>query len=152
MKKATNPRRALLLITDGEDNRSRYSFSNVRDFIKEQDVQLYAIGIVDEHASQLTNGRTGRRLMEELTEVTGGRAYFPESLDELEDICARIALELKSQYVLGYRSTNDAKDGRWRKLRVRIESPKGSPDLDVRARSGYAADAGGSAATKTSHQ
>ena len=68
----------------------------------------------------------GRAVLEEMTEVTGGKAYFPNSVYELEDICVKIALELKNQYVLGYSSTNPAKDGRWRKIKVKLNAPKGA--------------------------
>src|SRR5439155_3079871 len=114
LKEASNPKKALLLITDGEDNRSRYTFQNVKEFVKEQDVQIYGIGIVDDWNSQLGAGRTGRAMIEELSDLTGGRAFFPDSVYELEDICTKIAVELKNQYVIGYHSTNAAKDGKWR--------------------------------------
>jgi len=80
LKEGSNPKKALLLITDGEDNRSRYTFQNVRDFVKEQDVQIYAIGITDEWNSQLGAGHTGRAIIEELSDLTGGRAFFPDSV------------------------------------------------------------------------
>jgi Ca-activated chloride channel family protein len=142
LKEGTQPKKALLLITDGEDNRSRYTFSNVKEFVKEQDVQIYAIGIVNDWNSQLGSGRTGRALIEELTELTGGRAFFPDSVYELEDICTKIAVELKNQYVIGYKSTNEAKDGKWRKLRLKINPPKGLPNLSIRNKPGYYAPSG----------
>ncbi len=137
LKEGNNPKKALLLITDGEDNRSRYTFQNVKDFVKEQDVQIYAIGIVDEWNSQLGAGHTGRAMIEELSDLTGGRAFFPDNVYELEDICTKIAVELKNQYVLGYHSTNAAKDGKWRKLRMKVNPPKGIAHLNVRSKSGY---------------
>jgi len=142
LKEANNPKKALLLITDGEDNKSRYTFSNVKEYVKEQDVQIYAIGIVNDWNSQLGAGRTGRALIEELSELTGGRAFFPDSVYELEDICEQIAAELKHQYVLGYHSTNEARDGKWRKIRVKQNF---SRDFDVRAKTGYYAPTGASA-------
>src|SRR5215475_14290044 len=75
LKEGSNPKKALLLITDGEDNRSRYTYQNVKDFVKEQDVQIYGIGIVDEYNSQLSAGHTGRAMIEELADLTGGRAF-----------------------------------------------------------------------------
>ena len=148
LKEGTNPKKALLLITDGEDNRSRYTFQNVKEFVKEQDVQIYGIGIVDDWNSQLGAGRTGRALIEELSELTGGQAMFPDSVYELEDICTKIAVELKNQYVLGYHSTNGAKDGKWRKLRVKVNPPKGIQRLNVRAKQGYYAPTADAAASK----
>ena len=137
LKEGSNSKKALLLITDGEDNRSRYTFQNVRDFVKEQDVQIYAIGITDEWNSQLGAGHTGRAIIEELSDLTGGRAFFPDSVYELEDICTKIAVELKNQYIIGYHSTNAAKDGKWRKLRLKVNPPKGIQHLNVRSKSGY---------------
>ncbi|HEY2383390.1 MAG TPA: VWA domain-containing protein [Terriglobia bacterium] len=149
LKEGSNPKKALLLITDGEDNRSRYTFQNVKDFVKEQDVQIYGIGIVDDFNSQLNAGRSGRAMIEELADLTGGRAFFPDSVQELDDICTKIAVELKNQYVLGYHSTNGAKDGKWRKLKVKVNPPKGIQHLNVRAKSGYfAAMADAAPATK----
>jgi len=148
LKQGNNPKKALLLITDGEDNRSRYTFQNVKDFVKEQDVQIYGIGIVDEWNSQLGAGRTGRALVEDLADLTGGRAFFPDSVYELEDICTKIAVELKNQYVIGYHSTNGAKDGKWRKVRLKVNPPKGIQRLNVRAKQGYYAASNDAPATK----
>jgi Ca-activated chloride channel family protein len=148
LKEGSNPKKALLLITDGEDNRSRYTFQNVKEFVKEQDVQIYGIGIVDDWNSQLGAGRTGRALIEELSDLTGGRAFFPDSVYELEDICTKIAVELKNQYVIGYHSTNGAKDGKWRKLRVKVNPPKGIQHLNVRAKQGYYAPTNDAAPAK----
>jgi Ca-activated chloride channel homolog len=136
MKSANNKRKALLLITDGEDNHSRYSFFDVKEFLREQDVQIFAIGIVDS-TEDLALGRSGRTTIEDLVEVSGGRAFFPESAEELEDICSKIAIELRNEYVLGYHPSNDTKDGRWRKIRVKVSPPKGATRLSVHARSGY---------------
>ena len=142
LKEGSNPKKALLLITDGEDNRSRYTLQNVKDFVKEQDVQIYSIGVVDAFNSQLGSGRSGRAMIEELADLTGGRAFFPDSVYELEDICTKIAVELKNQYVIGYESTNAAKDGKWRKLRLKVNPPPGLPRLNVRSKSGYYAPVG----------
>jgi Ca-activated chloride channel family protein len=136
MKGAENKRRALLLITDGEDNHSRYSFADVKEYVKEQDVQIFAIGIVNPFGA-LAQGKTGRAIIEDLVNITGGRAFFPDSVYELEDICSKIAVELRNQYVIGYHPTNEAKDGKWRKIRLKINPPKGISGLSVRGKSGY---------------
>ena len=137
MKQAHHPKKAMLLITDGEDTRSRYSLVNVRHAVKESDVQIYAIGIVSSYYSDFAQGRSGRSVLEEMTEVTGGKAYFPNSVYELEDICTKIAVELKNQYVLGYSSNNSSRDGRWRKIKVKLNAPRGLPALSVRSKTGY---------------
>jgi Ca-activated chloride channel homolog len=141
MRHGHNPKKAILLITDGEDTRSRYSLVDVRNAVKESDTQIYAIGIVGSY-SDFSQGRTGRGVLEEMTEITGGKAYFPNSVYELEDICVKIAIELKNQYVLGYSSSNPAKDGSWRKIKLKLNPPKGLPALSVRAKAGYYAPAG----------
>ena len=129
IKDARNTKRALLIISDGEDNRSHYTFSDIREFARQQDAQIYAIGLI--------NGFEGKMTIGDLVETTGGRAFFPNSVNQLEDICTRIALELKNQYLLGYRSANAAKDGTWRQIRVEVNPPRGLPPLAVRARTGY---------------
>ena len=114
----------------------------MRNAIKESDVQIYAIGIVSSYYSDFAQGRSGRSVLEEMTEITGGRAYFPNSVYELEDICTKIALELKNQYVLGYSSRNRARDGHWRKIKVKLNAPKGLPALSIRSKTGYYAPPG----------
>lgn len=136
LRDAAHAKKVLLLITDGEDNRSRYTFSNVREYVKEQDVQIYAIGIVDPWSSPLAADGVGRDLIEKLTELTGGQSFFPDSVHKLEDICFKIGVEIKSQYVIAYRSSNSRSDGKWRKLRVRAHA-KATGNLHVHARSGY---------------
>ncbi len=118
-----NPKKALLLITDGEDNHSRYGRSDIREFVRESDVQIFVIDL-------------GRALVGDLAEMTGGHSYRA-SIDTLEETCEKIALEIKSQYVLGYASSNYARDGKYRKIRVRTISPPGMPRLYVRTREGY---------------
>jgi Ca-activated chloride channel family protein len=123
VKAGANPKKALLLITDGEDNHSRYTRGNIREFLRESDVQIFVIDL-------------GRALIGDLAEMTGGHSYHG-SLDELENICEKIALELKSQYVLGYESSNTNRDGKYRKIRVKTSPPAGLTKINVRAREGY---------------
>jgi Ca-activated chloride channel family protein len=137
LRSGTNTKRALLVITDGEDNRSRYTFSDVKEFARERDVQIFAIGIVEPVSSVLVEGSNGRAIIEDLVGITGGRAFFPESVYELEDICAKIAVELKNQYVLGYHPSNTEKNGKWRKIHVKVSPPKGLSSLSVRSKRGY---------------
>src|SRR5438552_4200819 len=123
LKSGQHPKRALLLITDGEDNHSRYSRGDIRDVVRESDAQIYAIDL-------------GRALIGDLAEMTGGHSYRT-NVNDLEETCEKIALELKNQYVIGYESTNRNKDGRFRKLRVRVTPPPGMTRVNVRARNGY---------------
>jgi VWFA-related protein len=80
-----------------------------------------------------------------MAEATGGQAYFPETLDEVEEICRIIAHDLRNHYTIGYVPTNRAADGTWREIVVEVEAPRGFPDLEVRTRPGYSAprDEGG---------
>jgi Ca-activated chloride channel family protein len=140
VNRGVNSRKALLLITDGEDNRSHYSSSDVRQFAKEHDVMIYSIGIMDS-VSLLFSEHNGRGVLENLASMTGGVAFFPDRLDALESICAQIGFDLKNQYVLGYHPLNLSKDGKWRNIRVKTNTSKGMPAFSVRAKSGYYASA-----------
>jgi Ca-activated chloride channel family protein len=135
-------KKALILITDGEDNSSRYTFSELKEFVREQDVQVYSIALLSTFSS-LGNSLGLRPRVAEISEVTGGQAYFPKSVRELEGICARIAVDMKNQYVIGYRSTNQVKDGGWRKVQLKVSPKEGQARLSVRSRTGYYAAAAG---------
>ncbi len=130
IKGARNEKRALILITDGEDNSSRYTISEVREFAKESDVQIYAIGEQGELGY-------GRGLIQNIVSLTGGRAYFPNNFNELDYYIDLIHAELRNQYVLGYSPTNKAHDGKWRKIQVKLDPPEGLPRLIVHAKEGY---------------
>ncbi len=130
IKGAKNEKKALILITDGEDNSSRYSATEVREFAKESDVQIYGIG----EEGKLGYGRSE---IQNIVGITGGRAYFPSNFNELDYYIDLIHAELRNQYVLGYVPTNKAHDGRWRKIRVKIDPPPGLPKLLVHAQEGY---------------
>lgn len=135
-RQGRHEKKALLIISDGQDNNSRYTFSELRDLVREADVQLYAIGIVDLIRDNEL-GAYGESVLEELARSTGGRAFFPTSEEELVDVCTQIALELRHQYSIGYYPTNDVRDGRWHKIKVKVDPPPGLPRLAVRAKEGY---------------
>jgi Ca-activated chloride channel family protein len=137
LKHAHNSRKAIMLITDGDDTCSRYLLSNIRREVKESDVVIYAIGIVDGFSSSIQMGRTGREVLQDLADYTGGEAFFPTSPFELEEICTKIAIALKNEYVLGYSSANKAMDGHWHKVRVKLHPPKGLSLLSIHFKSGY---------------
>jgi Ca-activated chloride channel homolog len=135
-RQGRHTKRALLIVSDGQDNHSRYTFREMREMMKEADVQVYAIGIVDLFREQ-DLGAYGQAVLEEVTRVTGGRAFFPSSDEELVDVCTQIALELRHQYSIGYYPTTNIRDGRYHKLRVKVNAPAGLPKLTVRSKEGY---------------
>lgn len=138
--RGAHPKRAILLISDGQDNSSRYTFTELRRLLKESDVIIYAIGIVDGHDDSAL-GYTGRAILEELSGVSGGKAFFPSTSAEMNDTFERIALELRTQYSIGFRPSSFANDGKWHKLKIKVQPPRGFPRLFVRGREGYFATA-----------
>lgn len=129
----TKRRRVILLITDGMDTASRHaSFKETRELVRESDVQIYAIGILGSDTTLTSLG-----VIEGFAEVTGGRAFFPRDPEEMIRICYGVAVELHQQYSLGYRPTNEAQDGRWRKVKVKIKPHKGRRHVVARTRHGY---------------
>jgi len=139
MRGARNAKRALLIISDGGDNHSRFNESDIKNFVKESDVQLYAVGIYDPlgSRSRTTEELNGPSLLSEVTEMTGGRAFPVENLNDLPDTAAKIGMELRNQYVLGYKPSNHQRDAKWRKVKVKLRPPKGLPPLNVYAKTGY---------------
>ena len=138
MRGARNQKKALLVISDGGDNHSRYSEHDIRSFVREADTQIYAIGLYDEAAARATPEEiNGPALLGEVTDESGGRTFAVSHLNDLPDIAIKIGMELRNQYVLGYRPSNRARDGKWRKIKVKLRPPKGLPPLNVYAKSGY---------------
>ncbi len=139
MRGAHNAKRALLILSDGGDNHSRYNESDIKRLVKEADTQLYAVGIFDPlgYRNRSPEELSGPSLLSELTEMTGGRVFAVEKLDDLPDIASKIGMELRNQYVLGYRPSNKAHDARWRKLKIKLRAPKGLPPLSVYSKTGY---------------
>lgn len=136
MKKARNPRKALLVISDGADNSSRYTTSEIRSLVREADVQIYTIGIFDTYSSTPEEMR-GPGLLREISDQTGGRPFIITSVNELPDVSAKIGIELRNQYVLGYTPSNSMRDGKYRKVKVELVQPRGLPKLKAYWRPGY---------------
>jgi Ca-activated chloride channel homolog len=139
MKKAKNPRKAILILSDGGDNSSRYTESEIRNIVREADVQIYAMGIFEPAGGR---GRTaeelsGPGLLTEIAEQTGGRHFPVENINELPDVAAKIGVELRNQYVLGYAPTNLARDGKYRRVKVKVNQPRWFPTLRAFWRLGY---------------
>ncbi|MFN0108167.1 MAG: VWA domain-containing protein [Blastocatellia bacterium] len=138
VKQGRHTKRALLLISDGQDNSSRYTYGELRKLLKEAGVQIYCIGIVEMGGgSGGSLDMQGQGILEEIAQVTGGKAFFPRTAAELEDQTTRIALELRHQYSIGYLPTNIKKDGQWHKIKVNVKQPKGLPSLKVQHKEGY---------------
>jgi Ca-activated chloride channel family protein len=135
--RGAHQKRALLLISDGQDNDSRYTFGEVRRLLKESDVVLYSVGILGGNDPGSSLGMDGQSILDELSAVSGGKAFFPNTAPEMDELFERIALELRHQYSIGYRPKNFKNDGKWHKLKVKVTPPRGLPRLFVRSREGY---------------
>ena len=153
VKKGMLNKKALLVISDGEDNKSKWGYNKVLQHVQEaKDVTIFAIGIFDENDSR-SGGLFGkspqkkaREGLKEIAESSGGRAFFPKSIDEVEEICRRIARDLRNQYTVGYTSKNDKPDGTFRKITLKlVNPPKNAGKVEVTTRQGYYAPGGPSA-------
>lgn len=136
MKYAKYPRKALLIISDGGDNHSRYTESEIKSVVEEGDVQLFAIGIFDT-APVAPEERNGPILLSTLTNVTGGTTIYLAGPKELPEVAAKIGNQLRQQYVLAFAPANKRNDGKWHTIRVKLLPPKGLPKLTVHAKPGY---------------
>jgi VWFA-related protein len=129
MKKARNPRRALVVISDGADNSSRYTVSELNNVVKEADVQIYSIALFGDDRDV--------DMLRRMSEPTGGRTFIVSDVNDLPDVAEKIGVELRNQYVLGYSPTNGARDGKYRRVTVRLIQPRGLPPLRAFWRNGY---------------
>ncbi len=136
MRQAKYQKKALLIISDGGDNHSRYTEGEIKSTVKEADVLIYAIGIYD-HYMATPEEALGPALLGEIAELTGGRSFTIDNPNDLADVATKIGIELRNQYVLGYRPKNPGHDGKWRKIKVKLIPPKGLPPLKVYAKTGY---------------
>lgn len=136
-------KKVILVVTDGEDNESRYTLEELMKAAQNSNAVIYAIGLLgDEEPGGLFKksggeARRASKALKEITEATGGQAYFPKSLDEVEPTCVQIARDIRNQYTLGYYPTNRVKDGSYRLVRVQAFSPDKRHPLEVRTRTGY---------------
>jgi Ca-activated chloride channel homolog len=142
MRSARYPRRALLIISDGGDNHSHYTTRETRNLVQESDVLAYSIGIFDSlpvPGFKTVEEKLGRRLLSEITEASGGRTIAAEKAERVPEIAATISRELRQQYVLGYKSNNALRDGKWRKIKVQVTAETGDPPLRAYYKRGYVA-------------
>lgn len=136
MREAKYPKKALLIISDGGDNHSRYTEGEIKSLVKEADVMIYSIGIYD-HYFATEEERLGPALLGDISELSGGRSFTIDNPNDLADVATKIGIELRNQYVLGYRPRNPGHDGKWHKIKVKLLPPKGLPPLHVYAKTGY---------------
>jgi Ca-activated chloride channel family protein len=136
LRQAKYDRRALLVISDGGDNRSRYTQGELTRAVRESEVQIFSIGIFDQYAPT-EEEQYGPQLLSDVSESTGGRLFKVMDVQDLSDIAERISEQLRDEYVIGYTPTDRKRDGAWRKLKVRLAPPPGLPMLTAHSREGY---------------
>jgi Ca-activated chloride channel homolog len=127
-------RTVMLLYTDGGDTRSAIGYAELIDLLKASDVTVYAIGAL-EHQSAFTKNDQ-RMKLQQIAEVTGGRAFFPVAVDDLDSVYDKVVAEIRAQYTVGYHSANEKTDGTWRRIEIKMVRKEGR-DLRVRSRKGY---------------
>jgi VWFA-related protein len=147
VKAGKKDKKAILLITDGEDNVSKYNITKVIEALRQSKVTLYAIGLLEEDDQRggLFKKPPSKKAKEDLikfADITGGQAFFPKSLDEVEDITKRIAHDIRNHYTITYTPTNGKLDGTWREISVKITPPKNVGKITLHAKQGYYAPKG----------
>jgi len=136
LKAAHHQRKAMVVISDGGDNHSRYTESELRSVLKEADAEVYAIGLFDRYATRIEE-KKGPLQLDEVTSVTGGRVISVHDAAELSRAVTQISYELRNQYVLGYYPSDRSRDGKWRKLNIRLAGSASQTRLRLYARKGY---------------
>ena len=131
---AQDGRKIMLLYTDGGDTHSSISLPELMDLLKASDVTVYSIGELEHQPSSAKNEQ--RMLLQRIAEVTGGQAFFPTAVKELDSVYEKVVAQIRAQYIVGYMSTNEKTDGLWRKVELKIARKDGR-DLRIRARKGY---------------
>ena len=142
VKAGKKDKRVLLLISDGEDNVSKYGLNKVIDTLRESKVTLYAIGLLEENDQRgglfkKPPSKKAKEVLQKFAEITGGQAYFPKSLDEVEELVKDIAHEIRNHYTVSYTPSNRKLDGSWREIRVKVNPPKTTPKVTVHTKQGY---------------
>jgi Ca-activated chloride channel homolog len=139
LKKGHRDKRVLLVVTDGDDDASRESFAQTVKVAEESDAAIYAVGVFSEDDRKHDHSmvRHSERVLKELTEATGGIAFFPKDLSEVTPVCEEIARDIRNQYTIGYYPSNSAKDGTFRRVEVKVFPPGSMGKVDVRTRTGY---------------
>lgn len=144
VQRGKNRKKALLVVTDGADNSSETQFKELLDFARQSEVLVHVIGLFGEprRFGRLLEDSPDVDKLSQLSTVTGGKAYFPKTMQQCKQACVDTARELHHQYSLAYYPSNRAKDGTWRNIRVEVLAPRpdSAENLTVRTRSGYYAE------------
>jgi Ca-activated chloride channel homolog len=136
MRQAKYARKALLIISDGGDNHSRYGEPELKSLVREADTLVYTIGTYDSYFSTIEE-QMGPALLSAISEETGGRMFTVDNPKDLANAATQISVELRNQYVLGYRPKSPKYDGKWHKIKVKMLPPRGLPPLTTHAKQGY---------------
>ena len=134
-KKASKDKRVLLVVTDGEDNVSRYSLDHTIREVQKTDTVIYAIGLLSQQSRQ--NARRAKKALDAIATASGGLSYFPEKVDDVRSICQQVAHEIRNQYTLAYYPSNAKRDGAFRAVKVEVTPARGRGKLVARTRNGY---------------
>jgi len=139
MKKAKNPRKAIVIISDGGDNHSTYTAAQIESLVREADIEIYAMGVFDPLSSITLSPEeiSGPKLLSEIATQTGGRAFAASLTSDLPSVASRIAIELRNQYALGYYPRSQVRDGKYHTVEVKLSQPPGMPPLKMHWRQGY---------------
>ena len=136
IRRAHNPRKALFVISDGGDNHSRYTESEIKRAVEEADLQVFSVGLFDMFPATLEE-RLGPELLDEISNISGGHAYTVSNPNDLVDVATKIGMLLRNEYVIAYKPDEKPHDGKWHKIRVKLHLPRGLPRLHVTARTGF---------------
>ncbi len=130
-KQGRHPKKALLILSDGLENHSRYSLKELRNMLKEADVQIYCVGF-----SSLSEGAY---TLKYLAELTGGRTFFPVDDNEVGDLYTRMAIMLRRQYAIGFYPTDTSSGNKWHDVKIKLQAPKGLGRISLYYKKGYQA-------------
>lgn len=140
-------KKALLVVTDGEDNASKYGLNKIVERLRESNVTLYGIGLLEENDERggvfrKSPSKKAKEALAKFAEVTGGQAFFPKSIDDVGALCSQIARDLRNHYTIGYSPSNKKLDGTWRTVRVKLNPPRNFRKVIARTKPGYYAPTG----------
>jgi Ca-activated chloride channel family protein len=136
-EQGAHEKKVLLVVSDGEDNKSKYKLNEVLSALQESKIILYSVGLLSSESVFAYTPDGGKKALKKLAEATGGASFFPKNVNQVEEICRRIARDLRNQYTIGYKPSNEKMDGSWRKVQVRVNPPKTTSNIKVRSKQGY---------------